>query len=441
MISKIKIENFKSIGSPGLDIELKPLTILVGPNGSGKSNIMQALALLSTKAGSQFNVIDREKDIPVTRTSELLDLIHKRDPCKWLTLAIRVALDSEEAQRLTLWLKDVNQEKLGIKIPSIKTIGYSFSWQEERTESHQSVFISGQEIVRVAYAYDGKKGSYTNTYESPKRLQGARTSGSTLNLLDLGVFRPPTEIPEAKVLMNLVKEIVRIIASKVKEKVFFISTLRGDVPYSPETRPRPPVWVGMKGENIVQILSLLGQRRHKKKREKVVKWTGRFGLVEVSGTWTGYDKLKSDYADPHLDTALNSALASHGSKQMLSIIVQLFWSEPHDIVMIEEPEISLHPDSQALLPELFAEVINEGKQIVITTHSEFLLLAMSGPVRNGLIRPEDIAIYHVSKDSKGTHAKLLEVTPEGYVKGWVPSFAEIEQKLLKQWLQTMPEEE
>jgi len=223
-----------------------------------------------------------------------------------------------------------------------------------------------------------------------------------------------------------------MIALRTKKKILLISTLRGDVPYSPKTSQQPPTWVGTKGENLVPILSLLAQRKYKKKKEKVVKWASRFGLVDISGTWTGYDKLVSDYADPDLDTALNSALASHGSKQMLSIIIQLFWSEPRDLIMIEEPEISLHPDAQALLPELFADAINEGKQIMITTHSEFLLLALSGPIRKGIIKPTDIAVYHVDKDRRGTHVNLLEVTKEGYIKGWVRSFAEIEKKLLNQ---------
>ena len=33
MLSRVKIQNFKSIGEPGVDLELKPLTFLVGPNG------------------------------------------------------------------------------------------------------------------------------------------------------------------------------------------------------------------------------------------------------------------------------------------------------------------------------------------------------------------------------------------------------------------------
>ena len=47
MISKVAITNFKSIGDPGVDLELKPLTLLVGPNGGGKSSILEAIAVAS----------------------------------------------------------------------------------------------------------------------------------------------------------------------------------------------------------------------------------------------------------------------------------------------------------------------------------------------------------------------------------------------------------
>lgn len=443
MITRLKIENFKSIGSPGLDVELKPLTILVGPNGSGKSNIMQALAFLGAQAGFQIEKTLRVGEtMVVTRTSEMLDMIHQRDPRKWLTLETHMIVDDERAHaRLVQWLKRIDPEKLGIEIPGFRIIGYKFSWKNEGEECRQSVFMGGQEIMRVAHLYDSEERKVKDTCEFPKLLRGQHTAHSPLHILVPRVFASTGEIREAKGLMGLAEEIVSIIASQVKRKAFLISTLRGDVPYSPETRQPPPAWVGVRGENLVQILSLLGQRKYKKKREKVMKWAGRFGLVDVSGTWSGYDKLVSDYADPDLGTALNSALASHGSKQMLSVIVQLFWSDSRDLIMIEEPEISLHPDSQALLPQLFAEAMSEGKQIIITTHSEFFLLALSRPIRNKLIKPNDIAVYHVTKDSKGTHAEPLEVTAEGYVQGWVLSFAETERKLIQEWLQTLPEEE
>ena len=50
MISRVAIKNFKSIGEPGVDLELKPLTLLVGPNGGGKSSILEAIAVASQNA-------------------------------------------------------------------------------------------------------------------------------------------------------------------------------------------------------------------------------------------------------------------------------------------------------------------------------------------------------------------------------------------------------
>ncbi len=43
MIKKIEIKNFKGIGDPGIEIELKPMTLLFGPNSAGKSTIFQTL--------------------------------------------------------------------------------------------------------------------------------------------------------------------------------------------------------------------------------------------------------------------------------------------------------------------------------------------------------------------------------------------------------------
>ncbi|MEQ8821805.1 MAG: hypothetical protein RLY93_16325 [Sumerlaeia bacterium] len=43
MITAIEIENFKAVGSPGVRVELRPITLLFGPNSIGKSTVIQAL--------------------------------------------------------------------------------------------------------------------------------------------------------------------------------------------------------------------------------------------------------------------------------------------------------------------------------------------------------------------------------------------------------------
>ncbi|MFZ3059867.1 MAG: AAA family ATPase [Candidatus Methanoperedens sp.] len=203
----------------------------------------------------------------------------------------------------------------------------------------------------------------------------------------------------------------------------------------------PKAGVGTYGRYLIPVLSLIySNREYEKIYRKIDKWASVFGLNKFSAGWKGGLALGSDYVDNRLDVVLNLAMASHGSKQILSVITQLFWSDPGSIIMIEEPEISLHPDSQAHLAELFAEAIREDKQIIITTHSEFLPLTLSIPIQKGLLKIDDIAVYHVEKKQKGTIIKRLELTSKGYVKNWIPSFAELEERLLRDWIKTVPEE-
>ena len=65
MLSRVKIQNFKSIGEPGVDLELKPLTFLVGPNGGGKSSILEAITFASKQgtAVSGFFVFSDIEDL------------------------------------------------------------------------------------------------------------------------------------------------------------------------------------------------------------------------------------------------------------------------------------------------------------------------------------------------------------------------------------------
>src|SRR5580698_155456 len=53
MISKIQVENYKSISKLALD--LGRLTVLIGANGSGKSNILEAIALASAAAQDKLD--------------------------------------------------------------------------------------------------------------------------------------------------------------------------------------------------------------------------------------------------------------------------------------------------------------------------------------------------------------------------------------------------
>ncbi len=123
----------------------------------------------------------------------------------------------------------------------------------------------------------------------------------------------------------------------------------------------------------------------------------------------------------------------------MTVITQLFWAPKGSLLMIEEPEISLHPKAQIDVLEMFAEAIKQDdKQIIATTHSHILLQALGYVVSKGWLSPEDMAVYHVEKGKTGTKANQLPLGKRGYIKNWVPSYTKVERQLLREWAKTLP---
>jgi len=108
--------------------------------------------------------------------------------------------------------------------------------------------------------------------------------------------------------------------------------------------------------------------------------------------------------------------------------------------MIEEPEISLHPEHQVLLHELFSEVISQGKQIICSTHSPFFVLALSKIVKKKLLPLNKIAVYHVKKEKNGTYIETLKLNKHGFIVSGISSFMKVEEDLFRDWSESLEEE-
>lgn len=185
---------------------------------------------------------------------------------------------------------------------------------------------------------------------------------------------------------------------------------------------------------------MFGRRLYEDIENKVVKWANRFGIDALKAGARGDNQSGSDYRDSELRAVLDLALSSSGSKQILTVITQLFWAPEGSLVMIEEPEISLHPGAQIDVLEMFGEAVKEDKQIIATTHSTFMLQALGYAVLKGWLTPDQMVVYHVEKGEKGTTATPLPLSEKGYIQDWVPSFTDVERRLLLEWAKTVPRE-
>ncbi len=127
----------------------------------------------------------------------------------------------------------------------------------------------------------------------------------------------------------------------------------------------------------------------------------------------------------HTDTAIDASLrdVGFGISQVLPIVVQSRLSEKKTL-LIEQPEIHLHPAHQAELGDLFIRSAKErGNTLLLETHSEHLILRILRRIRetteNGLpedfpaIRPEDVAVLYVQPSENGAQVVEIPITEDG----------------------------
>ena len=74
----------------------------------------------------------------------------------------------------------------------------------------------------------------------------------------------------------------------------------------------------------------------------------------------------------------------YGLTQVLPIIVAAL-SHPNSLLLIENPEVHLHPVGQAAMGEFLAEVATAGTQVIVETHSDHVLNGIRRAVKKGIV--------------------------------------------------------
>lgn len=152
-------------------------------------------------------------------------------------------------------------------------------------------------------------------------------------------------------------------------------------------------------------------------------------LEKITGTG-----LRVDFLPPRLVSlksrapsgAINLVFEGFGANALLLLLLQLLNGTKGATVLIEEPEIHLHPKAQADLAEVMAEIAKaENKQLIMTTHSEYVAGRLLTLVAEGTLTTDDLAIYSFVKDEKGEcSATEIEVTERGQTKSGLTGFDE-----------------
>lgn len=112
-----------------------------------------------------------------------------------------------------------------------------------------------------------------------------------------------------------------------------------------------------------------------------------------------------------------------GLTQVLPIIVAALSAATDDILLIENPEVHLHPAGQAQIGALLAEVAASGVQVVIETHSDHVLNGIRRSVRAGSIPASDVALHFFRPRGEGVEQVVSPMLdPTGNIDFWPEGF-------------------
>ena len=118
-------------------------------------------------------------------------------------------------------------------------------------------------------------------------------------------------------------------------------------------------------------------------------------------------------------------------------------SNKEDFLVIEEPENHLHPENQRILDKYLVKLINNGLNIILTTHSDYILEQFNNLIRLGkvnedklnelgycdenILNHEDVKIYNFKKESDYLYVpKEVDVNETGFID---ENFSEVTDEL------------
>ena len=81
-----------------------------------------------------------------------------------------------------------------------------------------------------------------------------------------------------------------------------------------------------------------------------------------------------------------------GLTQVLPVVVAALSAAKGDMILIENPEVHLHPAGQALMGQFMAEVSRAGIQVLVETHSDHVLNGVRRAVKDGRFAADQVAI-------------------------------------------------
>lgn len=420
MIRRIRLRNFRAFRDQTFNFGR--INIFVGPNNSGKSSAISALNLIAqTYLSTEYIQTPLHLNGQFDDLGTFKDIVYKNRSNT--PLGIDISFDEFDIKmdfKYRAQRREIEITRYEIYQNDKQLIAYV-----QRKDSFD-LFFSGENVETLFPKSRKRKPSFSGFF--PDRFS-----------YDLYYLTRSMESSTRKNEYDKWREVERGIlrARQAFRRSFYSFDSLGpfrEKPdrtylYSGETATR----IGSTGTNTATILSADAARRGSERKailEGITKWfqvTGIAQSIQINAIGPRHFEL---VLVEHDGSKHNISDVGFGCSQVLPVLAatintlgNLKSDRDEPVLVIQEPEIHLHPNAQAALGSFFSGIMPERGQLFLETHSDNLLLRIAQHVADGTIDSEGVRIFYVHKEQGSSVVSPLEINSDGtFGRDWPGGF-------------------
>jgi predicted ATPase len=430
MLTKLRFTNFKSWGEA--EVACGRITGIFGTNSSGKTSLIQFLLLMKQTKNATDRAVSLELNGNLVQLGTIKDAIHQHDEKR----SIEIDLTFEQIDELTL--KDPSNRKTVAAGKVIKLASEVDVLQKAPVARRLSYELGNQvfELVQGSAGHQ-KFDLKTRTVDGSKsRFDFVRPPGRAWPLpgpIKMYAFpdQARTYFQNAGFLADL-----EAAYEDQLDKLFYLGPLR-EFPKRDYLWARSkPTDVGQRGEKAIDAILAATAAQEKRNlrrkshlmpfQEMIAHWLREMGLIyhftvaeikEGSNRWQALVQTRQGSSEVLLTDV------GFGISQVLPVVTLLQYVPDGSTVILEQPEIHLHPLAQAALADVIIQAAtHRGVQVILESHSEHLLLRLQRRIAEQEISSDDVKLYFCDAPKGVSTLTPLDVDPYGNIRNWPDKF-------------------
>ncbi|MGO8702527.1 MAG: DUF3696 domain-containing protein [Candidatus Brocadiia bacterium] len=429
MIRQLQVRNFKSWKDTGL-MQIAPLTGLFGANSSGKTSILQMLLMLkqTIESADRGRVLHMGDDRSLVDLGTYFDMIHGHGVGEVLSLFLHwdlprpLKISNPRDQGKTLYEipeltfeVDIKGDTAG---PAVESLKYSFG--DNHFGMKRVTGTNGKEEYKlISENYDALH-SPGRSWPLPAPVK---------------CYGFPNEVIAYYQNVGFLSNLVLALEDQFG-RLAYLGPLREYPKRSYLWGGERPTSVGMRGELAVPALLSSRQKgpsisfgRGRKRQtieERIAYWLQEMGLIH-SYSLKPIAQNRKDYELRVKKTLTSPEVlitdVGFGVSQILPVMVLCYYVPEGSTILLEQPEIHLHPSVQASLADVLIEVVTRRNiQIIVESHSEHLLRRLQRRIAEGAMPSENTALYFCRMPNGSSVKEKLNVDSAGNITNWPDGF-------------------